>query len=110
MSYNIDDVISHLKGLAEEAVFTPNDQTTRDELKYEFEQGLDMFMVEAEHLRFAKRTYPVDELKLYDYSVVCDESNNSPSVIDNNELKIDIAIKQQRTADYIFIPLTLRGA
>jgi uncharacterized protein YfaP (DUF2135 family) len=39
----------------------------------------------------------------YDYLIVCDERNNTPQVIDNNELKISIYIKPVRTAEYILI-------
>lgn len=38
---------------------------------------------------------------LYDYQLVCDERNNTPAVIDNNELRISIYIKPVRTAEYI---------
>jgi len=40
---------------------------------------------------------------LYDYLIVCDERNNTPDVIDNNELKIDIYIKPVRTAEFILV-------
>ena len=38
---------------------------------------------------------------LYDYRIICDERNNTPDVIDNNELKISIYIQAVRTAEYI---------
>ena len=38
---------------------------------------------------------------LYEYEIVCDERNNTPDVIDNNELKVSIYIKPVRTAEYI---------
>jgi len=40
---------------------------------------------------------------LYDYRIVCDERNNTPDVIDNNELKIDIYIQPVRTAEFILV-------
>ena len=40
---------------------------------------------------------------LYDYLIVCDERNNTPDVIDNNELKVDIYIKPVRTAEFILV-------
>jgi hypothetical protein len=39
----------------------------------------------------------------YDYMVVCDERNNTPTVIDNNEMKVDIYIKPVRTAEFILV-------
>jgi len=38
---------------------------------------------------------------LYDYLLVCDETNNTPDVIDNNELKIAIYIQPVRSAEFI---------
>jgi hypothetical protein len=38
---------------------------------------------------------------LYDYTLVCDERNNTPDIIDNNELKISIYIQPVRTAEFI---------
>lgn len=38
---------------------------------------------------------------LYDYLIVCDERNNTPFVIDQNELVVDIYIKPVRAAEFI---------
>lgn len=38
---------------------------------------------------------------LYEYQIICDERNNTPDVIDNNEMKISIYIKPVRTAEFI---------
>lgn len=35
------------------------------------------------------------------FRVVCDETNNTPTVIDNNELRVDIFVKPIRTAEFI---------
>jgi hypothetical protein len=40
---------------------------------------------------------------LYDYRIICSELNNTPEVIDNNELKIDIYIQPVRTAEFILV-------
>ena len=40
---------------------------------------------------------------LYDYLIVCDERNNTPYVIDNNELAVDIYIKPVRAAEFILV-------
>ena len=40
---------------------------------------------------------------LYDYLIVCDERNNTPTVIDANELVVDIYLKPTRTAEYILV-------
>lgn len=56
--------------------------------------------------RLVNTITPVFELAkntdgLYDYLIICDERNNTPDVIDRNELKVDIYIKPVRTAEYI---------
>jgi phage tail sheath protein FI len=38
---------------------------------------------------------------LYDYAIVCDERNNTPSTIDNNELRVSLYIQPVRTAEFI---------
>jgi hypothetical protein len=38
---------------------------------------------------------------LYDFIVVCDTSNNTPAVIDNNEFRADIFLKPVRSINYI---------
>jgi len=40
---------------------------------------------------------------LFDYLIVCDERNNTPQVIDANELVVDIYIKPTRTAEFILV-------
>ena len=46
---------------------------------------------------------------LYDYVVVCDESNNTPTRIDRNELWIDIAIEPVKAIEFIYIPLRIKN-
>ena len=40
---------------------------------------------------------------VYDYLIVCDERNNTPEVIDQNELVIDIYLKPVRAAEFILV-------
>ena len=40
---------------------------------------------------------------LYDFMLVCDERNNTPEVIDQNELVVDIYLKPVRTAEFILV-------
>jgi hypothetical protein len=40
---------------------------------------------------------------LYDYQIVCDQRNNTPTVIDQNELVVDIYIKPVRSAEFILV-------
>ena len=38
---------------------------------------------------------------VYEYKVVCDSTNNSPAVIDANEMHVDIYVQPQRAAEFI---------
>ena len=40
---------------------------------------------------------------VYDYLIVCDERNNPASVIDENELRVDIYLKPVRAAEFILV-------
>lgn len=80
--------------LAKPYIFEPNDKITRDEIKQEIES----LMLEL----MANRA-------LYDFMVVCDESNNTPARIDRNELYVDIAIEPVKSVEFIYIPLRLKN-
>ena len=73
-------------------VFEPNDALTRSELAGVI-QSLFVDLV-------AKRG-------LYDYLVVCDETNNTAARIDRNELWVDIAIEPVKAAEFIYIPVRI---
>lgn len=85
---------SQLNQLAKPYLFEPNDKITRDEIK----QQVESLMVELVGLR-----------ALYDFLVVCDESNNTPSRIDRNELYVDIAIEPVKAVEFIYIPLRIKN-
>ena len=85
---------SQLNKLAKPYIFEPNDKITRDEIK----QAAESLCLEL-----------VGSRALYDYLVVCDESNNTPSRIDKNELYLDIAIEPVKAVEFIYIPLRLKN-
>jgi phage tail sheath protein FI len=85
---------SQLNRLAKPYIFEPNDKITRDQIK----QAAESLMLEL-----------VGSRALYDYLVVCDESNNTPSRIDRNELYLDIAIEPVKAVEFIYIPLRLKN-
>jgi len=71
-------------------VFEPNDQITRDNLRVSIEGFLGDILTRR---------------GLFDFAVVSDETNNTPTRIDRNELYVDIAIKPTKAAEFIFIPI-----
>ena len=83
-----------LNQLAKPYLFEPNDKITRDQIK----AAVESLLVEL-----------VGQRALYDYLVVCDESNNTPSRIDRNELWIDIAIEPVKAVEFIYIPLRIKN-
>ena len=85
---------SQLQATALGYVFEPNDKITRDELKEQVEQIMNDLV--------AKRG-------IYDYLVVCDETNNTATRIDRNELYVDVAIEPVKAAEFIFIPIRLKN-
>ena len=46
---------------------------------------------------------------VYDYIVVCDESNNTSDRIARNELYVDIAVEPVRAVEFIYIPIRLKN-
>jgi hypothetical protein len=85
---------SQLTKLARPYVFEPNDSITRDEIK----GAVESLLLELVGLR-----------ALYDYAVVCDESNNTPSRVDRNELYVDIAIEPVKAIEFIYIPVRIKN-
>ena len=85
---------SQLTKLARPYLFEPNDKQTRDEIK----GAVESLLIELVGLR-----------ALYDFAVVCDESNNTPARIDRNELWLDIAIEPTKAVEFIYIPLRIKN-
>jgi hypothetical protein len=83
-----------LDKVARPFIFEPNDTITRNQVKSAFESVLNDIV--------AKRG-------LYDYLVVCDDTNNTPDRIDRNELYIDIAIKPVKAIEFVYIPVRIRN-
>jgi hypothetical protein len=83
-----------LNQIAKPFVFEPNDTITRNEIK----QQIEKMLLELTGQR-----------ALYDYIVVCDNSNNTPARIDRNELHVDIAIEPVKAVEFIYIPMRLEN-
>lgn len=78
--------------LARPFIFEPNDRITRANAK----QVFDGFLGEM-----------ISKRAVYDFIVVCDETNNTPARIDRNELWIDVAIEPTKAAEFIYIPIRI---
>ena len=85
---------SQLDAIAKPFIFEPNDSLTRNEIK----QAIESFLLEL-----------VGQRALYDFLVVCDETNNTPTRIDRNELYVDIAIEPVKSVEFIYIPLRIKN-
>ena len=95
---NVARLIVYLRGqlnrLARPYVFEPNDKFTRDEIK----QAVESLLLELVGLR-----------AIFDFVVVCDETNNTPARIDRNELYVDVAIEPTKAVEFIYIPLRVQN-
>ena len=75
-----------IQGAAKDQLFELNDELTRAN----FVNIVDPYMRDIQ----AKRG-------VYDYLVVCDSTNNTPDIIDNNEFRADIYVKPTKSINYI---------
>lgn len=75
-----------LESAAQAQLFEINDETTRAA----FVSIVDPFLRDIQ----AKRG-------LYDYRVICDTTNNTPDIVDNNEFRADIFLKPVKSINYI---------
>lgn len=73
-------------------VFEPNDALTQQNLK----AMVDSFLGNLIVLR-----------GLYDFASICDSTNNTPDVVDANELVIDIAIQPVKAAEFIYVNIAV---
>lgn len=71
-------------------LFELNDRITRESIK----QMCDDYLFDIMQRR-----------GLYDFLVVCDESNNSSIRIDRNELWVTIFVKPAKSIEFIYIPI-----
>ncbi len=93
---NVARLVNYLRVVFNQAaqpfIFEPNDTITRLQVKAAFESILNDVV--------AKRG-------VYDYLVICDDTNNTPDRIDRNELYIDIALKPVKAIEFVYIPVRL---
>jgi phage tail sheath protein FI len=83
---------SRLVSIGKQYLFQPNDQITRSQIA----NAITSLMIDL----VAKRG-------IYDYLVVCDSSNNTPTTIDQNELWVDVAIEPVTAVEFIYIPVRI---
>ena len=95
---NVSRLVAFIRGRLNEIgktfVFEPNDQITRNEIT----NAITGLMIDL-----------VNKRGIYDYLVVCDLSNNTPTRIDRNELYVDIAIEPVKAVEFIYIPVRIKN-
>ena len=93
---NVARLIAFMRGrlqiIGKQYLFEPNDQITRNQIS----NAITSLMIDL----VAKRG-------IYDYLVICDNSNNTPATIDANELWVDIAIEPVTAVEFIYIPVRI---
>jgi len=85
---------TQLDAIAKPFIFEPNDELTRNEIK----GAVESFLLEL-----------VGQRALFDFLVVCDDTNNTATRIDRNELYVDIAIEPVKSVEFIYIPLRIKN-
>ena len=79
------------RGLAEGVLFEQNDTTTRSN----FSASIGSYLAEVQARR-----------GLTDFLVVCDETNNTPEVIDRNEFVAELFLKPTRSINFVTVTVT----
>ena len=77
--------------MSKQVLFEQNDGTTRSS----FASAVNSYLAEVQARR-----------GVTDFLVVCDESNNTPDVIDRNEFVAELFVKPTRSINYITITFT----
>jgi hypothetical protein len=85
------NVEKRARALAESVLFEQNDTTTRSG----FASSIGSYLSEIQARR-----------GVIDYLVVCDESNNTPEVIDRNEFVAELYLKPTRSINYVTVTVT----
>jgi len=95
---NVARLVAFIRGRLEiignQYLFEPNDTITRSAITNQ----ITALMIDL-----------VNKRGLYDYLVVCDLTNNTPSTIDRNELYVDIAIEPVKAVEFIYIPMRIQN-
>ena len=95
---NVARLVNYLRTILASAgngfLFEPNDKITRDQIKNIISGAVNDLV--------AKRG-------IYDYVVVCDDTNNTPTRIARNELYVDVAIEPMKDVEFIYIPIRLKN-
>ena len=95
---NVARLVNYLRTILASAgngfLFEPNDKITRDQIKNIISGAINDLV--------AKRG-------IYDYVVVCDDTNNTPTRIARNELYVDVAIEPMKDVEFIYIPIRLKN-
>lgn len=85
------NIEKRVEGLAKQVLFEQNDEITRSS----FSSAVNSYMAEIQARR-----------GVTDFLVVCDESNNTPDVIDRNEFVAEVYIKPTRSINYVTVTFT----
>ena len=85
------NVEKRAKGLAESVLFEQNDSTTRGA----FAASMTSYLGEVQARR-----------GVTDFLVVCDDTNNTPEVIDRNEFVAELYLKPTRSINYVTVTVT----
>ena len=85
------NIEKRVKGLAEGVLFEQNDSITRNA----FNASISSYLTEVQARR-----------GVTDFLVICDDSNNTPEVIDRNEFVAELYLKPTRSINFVTVTVT----
>ena len=85
------NIEKRVKGLAEGVLFEQNDSITRNA----FTASISSYLTEVQARR-----------GVTDFLVVCDDSNNTPEIIDRNEFVAELYLKPTRSINFVTVTVT----
>lgn len=84
-----------MEKILEQVLFNPNDEITRTKVS----------TMVGDFLKHIKENNGI-----YDYCVLCDETNNTPITIDKNELHVDVFLQNTHSVQMVYVPMILKPA
>lgn len=91
---SLDIIKNDMGSMLEQHLFEPNDEMTRTHISNQMNSYLDTLR---------------DRSGINDYKVICDDTNNTPTDIDDRIMNVDVFIQPHLAADFIQLQSTINN-
>lgn len=88
----LDKIRARLQQIAEHHLFEPNDRVTRESIS----------SMSSAYLQSLCNTRQITK-----YLVTCNDTNNPPSVVDRNEVYVDVILQPARSVEFVNLKIKL---